>query len=352
MTDRHHARRQRAREDQGTSAGPRALSVRLGRRRFAGTAAAALVCALAPAAGWQQSLRVHRLATLGNEANPPWQGLYRGLHDLGYVVGRNLVIEARWSDGVPERLPAFARELVALKPEVIVVSGSQAALAAKGSSSTIPIVMALSQHPERIGLVSTLAHPGGNVTGLSTIAPQLMAKKLEVLRELAPRVARVAVLWNPDSVSERIQLEDLRSAAAAMVINIESVEARRPEDVSAALQQLTVRRADALLVIGNPVTFRRRRDIADFARGERLPSVFEEQLFVEAGGLASYGPSFEDLFRRAAAYVDRILKGARPADLPVEQPTRFEIAVNRRTAHELGLAVPPSLELRADRLLD
>ena len=310
---------------------------------------AALVSSSADA---QPTARVFRMGILGNEDNPPWEGLRQGLRDLGYVDGRNITFEWRWSQGFPDRLPALARELVALKPDVIVVSGSQAARAAKDATKTIPIVMALSQYPERQGLVESLARPGGNLTGLSTIAPQLMAKKLELLKEVAPQVSEVAVLWNPTSPSEHLQVRDLIDKAAAAGVTIQSIEARNPDVLPAALAYAISRRGQALMVIGNPVTFKGRQLIADFARRNHLPSVFEEQLFVEAGGLMSYGPRYDDLFRRAATYVDRILKGAKPAELPVEQPIKFELSLNQTTARTLGLTIPPSVLLRADRVIE
>jgi putative ABC transport system substrate-binding protein len=300
----------------------------------------------------QATAKVYRIGVLGNEDNPPWEGLRQGLRDLGYVDGRNITFEWRWSGGFTDRLPALARELVALKPDVIVVSGSQAALAAREATKSIPIVMALSQHPEKLGLVESLARPGGNITGLSTIAPQLMAKKLELLKEVAPHVSRVAVLWNPSSPSEQLQFRDLMDAASGAGVTIQSIAARSPEDLPAALAEIASQRAHAMLAVGNPITFKGRHLVADFARSHRLPSVFEEQLFVEAGGLVSYGPNFVDLFRRAAGYVDRILKGTRPADLPVEQPIKFELVINRKTAASLGLAIPPSVLLRADRVIE
>ena len=323
------------------------------RRHIVRSAASALLCCVLPlAARAQKAAKPYRLGILGNQDNPPWEGFRQGLRDLGYIDGRNIRFEWRWSQGFPDRLPALARELVALKPDVIVVSGSQAALAAQDATKTIPIVMAISQHPEKLGLVESLARPGGNVTGLSTIAPQLMAKKLELLREVAPQVSRVAVLWNPASPSEHLQIRDLMVAASAAGVEIQSIEVRKPDELPAAFAVVASNRAQALLVVGNPVTFKGRQLIADFGRRNRLPSVFEEQLFVDAGGLMSYGPGFGDLFRRAAAYVDRILKGARPADLPVEQPIRFELFINRKTATSLGLTIPSSVLLRADQVID
>jgi putative ABC transport system substrate-binding protein len=300
----------------------------------------------------QPAARVHRIGVLGNQDNPPWEGLRQGLRDLGYAEGRNVRIDWRWSEGIPDRLPALARDLVSLKPDVIVVSGTQAALAAQGATQSIPIVLALSQDPERIGLVQSLARPGGNITGLSTYAPQLMAKRLELLKEFSPGVARVALLWDPGSRSQRLQLKDLPAAAAAVGSEIMSIKLRRPDGVEAALAAVRRNGADALMVIGNPITFKAREAITDFALRQLLPSIFEERLFVETGGLISYGPSFVELFRGAAAYVDRILKGAKPADLPIEQPTKFELAMNLKTARRLELTVPPALLLRADRVVE
>jgi putative tryptophan/tyrosine transport system substrate-binding protein len=306
-----------------------------------------------PFATFAQPLKkTPRIGVLGNEDTPPWEGLRQGLRDLGYFDGRNVRFEWRWSQGSPDRLPALARELVALKPDVIVVSGSQAALAARDATKSIPIVMALSQHPEQLGLVESLARPGGNVTGLSTIAPQLMAKKLELLKDVAPNVSGVAFLWNPASPSENLQFRDLMNAAPAASVTIQSIEARVPDELPVALAEVASRRARAMMVVGNPITFRSRQLIADFALSNKLPSMFEERLFVEAGGMMSYGPNFEDLFRRAATYVDRILRGTRPADLPVEQPVKFELVINRRTALAIGLTIPPSMTLRADQVID
>lgn len=263
------------------------------RRHLLRTAPALLVALVVPPPVRAQPVtRVHRVAILGNDDNPPWEGLRKGLRERGYVDGRNIVLEWRWSQGLPDRLPALARELAARKPDVIVVPGTQAALAARDVTKSIPIVMALSQYPEKLGLVESLARPGGNVTGLSTIAPQLMAKKLELLREFAPQAARVVVLWNPASPSEQLQIRDLMTAAATAGMPVESIGAKNSGELASALQEAIARRAHALVVVGNPVNFNGRQSIADFARIHRLPAVFEEQLFVEAGGLVSYGPNF------------------------------------------------------------
>lgn len=317
------------------------------------SALAVVSCLALPASAEAQSAPpLRRIAVLGNQDNPPWEGFRQGLRELGYGEGRNVVIEWRWSGGFPERLPALARELVALEPAVLVVSGSQAALAAKAATQTIPIVAAIAQHPEELDLATSLARPGGNVTGLSTYSPQLTAKKLELLAEVVPGVSRVALLWNPASESERLQVRGVMQAAAAAGVTIHSIGLQSPEHLAQALAEVRASRAQALMAIGNPITFRARSQIADFAVKQRLPTFFEEGLFVEVGGLMSYGPNFNDLFRRAATYVDKILKGAAPADLPIEQPTRFELVVNRGTAARLGLHVPPAVMLQADRVIE
>ncbi len=304
------------------------------------------------AAEAQTAGKIHRIGVLGNENNPPWEGFRRGLRDLGYVDGRNLSIEWRWSEGKPDRFPGLATEVVALKPDVIVASGTQATRAAKRATSTIPIVMTTSSYPDKIGLVDSLSRPGGNVTGLSNVGPELSGKKLELPKEIAPKASRVAVLFNPASEVEPLAVRELSAAALAVGVEIQSVEVRSPDDFSAAFAALAPSRVHALLALGNPINFRGRQLIADFALKNRLPSIYDERLFVEAGGLMSYAPSFTDSFRRAATYVDKILKGAKPANLPVEQPTKFELVINLKTATALGLTIPPSLLGRADQVIE
>jgi putative tryptophan/tyrosine transport system substrate-binding protein len=300
----------------------------------------------------QQAMKVYRIGILGNENNPPWDGFRQGLLDLGYVDGRNLLMEWRWSEGKPDRFPALAMELVALRPDVIVASGTQAVRAAMEATSAIPIVMTTSSYPEKIGLVKSLSRPGGNVTGLSNVGPELSGKKLELLKEIAPKVSRVAVFWNPASTVEPLALQELLTAARAVSVEIQSVEVRSPDDFSAAFAAVSSSRVHALLALGNPINFRGRQLISDFALRNRLPSIYDERLFVDAGGLMSYAPSFIDSFRRAATYVDKILKGTKPADLPVEQPTKFELVINLKTAKALGLTIPPSVLGRADQIIE
>ena len=321
------------------------------RRRFLLTSlAGALVAPLA--AGAQPAGKVWRVGILGNENSAPWEAFRRGLRDLGYVGGRNLTMESRWSEGRTERLPALAIELVQLRVDVIVASGTQAVRAAKQATSTIPIVMAVSAHPDKIGLVESLARPGGNVTGLDNVGPDLKGKQLQLLKEVAPKVSRVAVLWNPANLVETFGFKEMVAAAAVIGVEIQSIDVRTPDDYLAAFATVTASRADALYAFGNPVNFKNRQLIADFALKSRLPSIYEERLFVESGGLMSYAPSFTDLFRRAATYVDKILKGAKPGDLPVEQPTKFELIINLKAAKALSLTIPQSLLQRADQVIE
>ncbi len=300
----------------------------------------------------QPAARVFRIGTLGNEITPPWEGLRQGLRDLGYVEGRNITVEARWSDGSPDRLPALARELAALKPDVIVASSTQAIRAAKDATTTIPVVMVLASFPDKVGLIESLARPGGNVTGLSTLGPQLMAKRVELLREIIPKASRVAVLFDPANPVESLAMRELATAAEASGVKVQAFAARTPEEVVTSLAAAASSGADALWAFGNPANFKGRQLIADAVGKNRMPSMFDEGTFVEAGGLVSYGPSYYDQFRRAAAYVDKILRGAKPAELPVEQPIKFELSLNQKTARSLGLTIPPSVLLRADRVIE
>jgi putative tryptophan/tyrosine transport system substrate-binding protein len=329
------------------------MGLTAGRRYFGkAVAAAALVLATQSRALAQVATKVHRIGVLGNNESPTWDGLRKGLRELGYVDGQNITIIYRWSDGFTERLPSLAIDLVSQRVDLIVASGTQATRAAMQATRTIPIVMATGAYPDKLGLVASLARPGGNVTGLSNVGPELNAKSLELLKELAPRVSRLAVIHNPSSPVEAIVLPELKAAAQAAGIEVLPVEVRTPDEFEAALSALLDRRPDALLAVGNPANFRNRQLIADFARERLLPSVYHERMFVQAGGLLSYAPSMPETFRRAATYVDKILKGAKPADLPVEQPTEFELVINRRTAQALGLSIPPSLLLRADQIIE
>jgi putative tryptophan/tyrosine transport system substrate-binding protein len=300
--------------------------------------------------------RIGFLATTNLAANPHLREAFRqGLRDLGYVEGRNVVIEYRDAEGKLERLPALAAELVALKVDVIVAPGTPQALAAKQATRTLPIVFAVAGDPVGSGLVPSLARPGGNVTGLSSVTSDLVGKCLEQLTQAVPGVSRVAVLWQPGGFGERAEKDMQKAAEVAgrtLGVRLQFVEARRPADIDRAFSDMTRARAGALTVLGGgTMLFAERRRLVDLAAKNRLPAVYPWRDFVDAGGLMSYGANFPDLYRRAATYVDKILKGAKPGDLPVEQPTKFELVINPKTAKALGLTIPPSLLLRADEII-
>ena len=310
------------------------------------------------AAEAQQAAKVARIGFLTGTSlsvSPNLPAAFRqGLRDLGYVEGRNLVIEYRDAEGKFERFPALAAELVALKVDVLVAANSLAALAAKQATRTLPIVFAFAVDPVTDGLVTSLARPGGNVTGLSTLLAELVGKRLELLKQAVPGVSRVAVLWQPGAQGERTE-KDLQKeaevAARALGVRVQFVEARGPDDFDRAFSEMTRARAGALTVLGGAMFIIAQRRLVDLAAKNRLPAVYGLREYVDAGGLMSYGPNNVDLFRRAATYVDKILKGAKPADLPVEQPTKFELVINLKTAKALGLTIPPSLLTRADEVI-
>ncbi|HEV2054419.1 MAG TPA: ABC transporter substrate-binding protein, partial [Methylomirabilota bacterium] len=327
------------------------------RRRFlTGTGAVLLVAPVAAEA--QQAAKVARIGYLaGNvSASPHLNEAFRqGLRDLGYVEGRNVVIEYRDAEGKLERLPALAAELVALKVDVIVAGGTPQALAAKQATRTLPIVFAAAADPVASGLVTSLARPGGNVTGLSQQTSELVGKCLEQLKQAVPGVTRVAVLWQPGAFGERTEKDMLKGvevAARALGVRLQFVEARGPADFDRAFSDMTRARAGALTVLTSTMFVNERRRLVDLAAKNRLPAVYPWREGVDAGGLMSYGPNLPDLFRRAATYVDRILKGTKPADLPVEQPTKFELVINLKAAKALGLTIPPSLLGRADHVVE
>ena len=300
--------------------------------------------------------RVPRIGflALNPTANPHLQEAFlQGLRDLGYVEGRNVAIEYRDAEGKLERLPALGAELVALKVDVIVTGGgTPVALAAKQATRTLPIVFSSATDPVTDGLVTSLARPGGNLTGLSNLAPELVGKCLEQLKEAVPKVGLVAVLWQPGAIGGRTDmLKPADVAARALGVRLQFVEAQGPADFDRAFSDMARAHAGALAVLGSAIFNSERRRLVGLAAKHRLPTVYTSRDFVDAGGLMTYGPNLADSFRRAAAYVDKILKGAKPADLPVEQPTKFELVVNLRTATALGLTIPPSLLQRADQVI-
>jgi putative ABC transport system substrate-binding protein len=327
------------------------------RRRFLLTSlAGALAAPLAPEA--QQAARVARIGYLAaNLAASPHmrEAFLQGLRDLGYVEGGNVVIEYRSAEGKLERLPALAAELIALKVDVILAGGTPQTLAAKQATKTIPIVFAAAADAVGSGIIPSLARPGGNVTGLSFLAPELVGKCLELLKQAVPGVSRVAVLWHPGALGERTEkdmLKEAEVAARALGVRLQFVEARGPADFDRAFSEMTRARASALTLLTSTMFISERRRLVDLAAKNRLPAVYPWREGVDAGGLMSYGPDFADLFRRAATYVDKILKGAKPGDLPIEQPTKFEFVINLKTAKALSLTIPPSLLLRADQVIE
>ena len=328
------------------------------RRAFLATLTGGLLAAPL-AAKAQPAGKVARIGYLSASSPPiaPHQheAFLQGLRDLGYVEGRNLVIEYRFAERKFERLPALAAELVALKVDVIAAGNTPAALAAKQATRTLPIVFWGAADPVTDGLITSLARPGGNVTGLTGVASDLVGKRLELLTQTVPGVSRVAVLWHPGGQGERTAKDMLKAtdvAARALGVRLQSVEARGPADIDRAFSEMTGARAGAVTVVGSVMFFIERRRLVDLAAKSRLPAVYTIREFVDAGGLMAYGPNQADLNRRAATYVVKILKGANPGDLPVEQPTKFELVINLKTAKALGLTIPPSLLQRADQVIE
>jgi len=308
------------------------------------------------AAKAQQPGKVARIGVLSFGSATPGshidEAFRQQLRELGYVEGQNIVIEYRWAEGRAERLPDLAAELVRLKVDVIVAGGTPPPLAAKHATRTIPIVMAAAGDPVGSGLVASLARPGGNVTGLSTFTPELAGKRLQLLKEVVPGVSRVAVLWNAANPYAVLNMRETEAAAQTLGVQVQSLEVRGPDDFENALPAAIRGRAGALIVVDDPLTFAYRMRIADFAARNRLPAMYGFREFAEAGGLTAFGANLADLYRRAATYVDKILKGAKPSDLPVEQPTKFELVINMKTAKALGLTIPQSLLLRADQVIE
>ena len=277
----------------------------------------------------------------------------QGLRDLGYVEGRNIVIEYRFAEGKFDRLPELAAELVRLEVDVIVAVVTQASLAARHATTTIPIVMLAVSDPLGSGLIASLARPGGNITGTSSMTAEVVGKSLELLKETVPEVSRVAVLWNPDNTIFQAQmLREAQLAAGRLGVELRTFGARGPDELDGAFAAITSERAGALLVLADPVLFIHHRRIVDFADKSRLPAMYGVKEYAAAGGLMTYAANMTDQFRRAAAHVDKILKGARPADLPVEQPTRFELVINLKAAKALGFTFPLPLLGRADEVIE
>jgi putative ABC transport system substrate-binding protein len=306
----------------------------------------------------QQTGKVARIGWLAQgspstDASTDSRGAFRqGMRELGYIEGQNMAIEERWAEGRAERLPNFAAELVSLKVDVIVAGGTLAPLAAMRATQTIPIVLGAAGAPVETGLVSSLAKPGRNVTGLSNHSADLTGKRLQLLKEIVPAITRVAVLWNAANPVAEVVFRETEAAAHMLALRVQSLEVRGPDDFEKALPAALSGGAGALFLIDDPLVFTARLRIANFATMNRLPMTAFYKPFSEAGGLMSFGANLADLFRRAAIYVDKILKGAKPGDLPVEQPTKYELVINLKTAKALGLTIPPTLLQRADQVIE
>ena len=319
------------------------------------SAVATLMLASVFPAEAQQPKKVPRLGYLVANfpsTNPARNEAFRqGLRDLGYVEGKSIVIEWRYAEGKPDRLPVLAAELVRLKVDIIVTAGPSLTHAAKQATVTIPIVMAFDFDPVGNGFVASLARPGGNITGLSTLSPEISGKQLELLKETVPKLSRVAVLGNSTSPGNAQALREMELAAGVFKAKLQYLDVLDPKDIETAFRAGSKGRADAILVLPSPVLTSQRTQIVELAVKSRLPAIYWRSDFVEAGGLMSYGTSQNDLDRRAATYVDKILKGTKPADLPVEQPTKFELVINLKTAKQIGLTVPQKVLARADKVI-
>jgi len=326
------------------------------RRAFVVAMAGGLLTAPLTAAA-QQAGKVFRIGLLDYSAPDAgrqawWSAFRQEMRQLGYVEGQNVTFEPRWAQGDLDRVLKLAAELVGLKVDVIVTGGQSAAIAAKRATSTIPIVMGTGSDPVAVGLVASLRQPGGNVTGMTSINSELSAKRLELLRNVAPRASRIAILWDESDTGSHLNVEETEAAAKRLGLTMHSVPVRRPAGLEAAFAAVVRGRAGGLSIVPSPMFFSHRKRLAELAVKHRLPTVVGPREFVEAGGLLGYAADIPDLFRRAAVYVEKILKGAKPGDLPVEQPTKFELVINLKTAKALGLTVPPALLGRADQVIE
>jgi putative ABC transport system substrate-binding protein len=326
----------------------------MNRRVFIGTLAGGLLAAPL-AAEAQQAEKVYRVGILsaGQQNLRETDAVFpQALRELGWIEGKNVVFETRYADDRLDRLPELAAELIRLKVDLIVTYGTLAPLAAKRATATIPIVMSSAGDPLGSGLVASLARPGGNVTGLSMMVPEMGGKRLQMRKQVLPGVSRVAILWNAANPYPALVFRQTEGAARGLGIQLQSLAVRSPGDFHRALEAAARQRAGALLTVEDPLTVGQRTQILDFTAKNRLPAMHGLREFVEVGGLMSYGVSLADLRRRAAGYVDKILKGAKPGDLPIEQPTKFELVINLKTAKALGLTIPPSVLQRADQVIE
>jgi ABC-type uncharacterized transport system substrate-binding protein len=304
----------------------------------------------------QPVAKVSRMAFLDSSSMAArahlWDAFRRGLREFGYIEGRTLTVESRWADGRTERLPGLAAELVGLKPDLIVTAGAPAALAAKQATTTIPIVIMGVGDPVPLRLVASLARPGGNITGLTNVTIELAGKRVGLLKEMVPKVSRVAILWDEANPTAEFNVKETEAATASVGLTLRAFAVRGPNEFSSAFSAMIKEHVGALIVGPSPMFLGERQRLVDLAATNRLPTVFTLGEYTQAGGLMAYGPHLPDLYRRAASFVDKILKGAKPADLPVEQPTKFELVINLKTAKALGLTIPPSVLARADEVIE
>jgi len=300
-----------------------------------------------------QPAKVSRIGYLGatTAGSAPAEAFRQGLRDLGYVEGKNIIIEYRYAEGVNERFANLAAELVSLKVDVILTGGTPATQAAKNATQTVPIVMVNTVDPVGTGLVASLARPGGNITGLTNVSGEFAGKLLELLKEAFPKVSRVAVLWDPANAGNALSLGEIKVAARALQITLQSAEVHGPDDFEPAFSAIKKERAGGLIVLRNVIASAYLARIVDSTAKSRLPTMYTQSDYVDAGGLMSYGPNLANLYRRAAVYVDKILKGTKPAELPVEQPTKFEFIINLKAAKQIGLTIPPTVLARADKVI-
>jgi len=316
---------------------------------------ALILLALCTPAEAQQSKKIPRIGLLAavspSVISARIEAFRQGLRELGYVEGKNIVIEWRYAEGKPDRLRELAAELVRLKVDVIVSWGPPVTRSAKEATSTIPIVMAFDNDPVGNGFVTSLARPGGNITGLSALYPEISGKRLELLKEVVPKLSRVAVFETSTNPGNAQSLRETELAAGALGVHLQSLDVRGPEDIETVFREARKGRADAVIVLAGPILISHQTQIVDLTVRNRLPSVYGQPEYVEVGGLMFYGPSIADLSRRAATYVDKILKGTKPADIPVEQPTKFELVINLKAAKQIGLTIPPNVLVRADKVI-
>jgi putative ABC transport system substrate-binding protein len=313
-----------------------------------------VLLAVAPLAQAQQAGKVWRIGFLNPGSSPSTDGriaAFRlGLRELGYIEGKDIVIERRYAEGRVERLSTMARELVSLKVDVIVAIGTASVEAAKDATQTIPIILS-SGDPVGSGHVVSLARPGGNITGLTNLTPELAGKRLELLKEAVPRLSRVAVVWNPGSPAAGSRMKEAEVAAQSLHLQLHSARVRSPNDLEPAFLAMKKDRVGALITLRGPLIVNQSKHIVDLAAKNRVPAMYDDRSTVEAGGLMSYGANQADLDRRAAYFVDKILKGAKPGELPLEQPTKFELVINLKTAKQIGLTIPPNVLARADKVI-